>query len=461
MTGPRFVRTEAFRLGVLFALIFLVAGTLLFALVFWRVSGFTLDQARAVVDSDVEVLLAEGDKSGAAWLAQAVDERASKAESNSSFYLLQAPNGARRAGNLQPLPAVDGAGQMRVRSYDEARRAPGPETQAWVRSVTRPDGTLLAVGRDLGDLDELNRRLWRAFVAAALGAAVLAIAGGALVGMGFVARLETIARTSETIMAGDLGQRIPVRGANDEIDRLSATLNRMLDRIQTLMETTRQVSNDIAHDLRTPLARLRQKLEGVTLRPADADALRATVADAISDVDDILDTFSALLRIAEIEVAGQRAGLRPVDLSRLFLDLAETYEAVAEDAGDRLTAEVAPGVTVEGDESLLTQLLANLVENAIRHCPPGARIAMTLRREPGAAVGEVRDDGPGIPQAERANVFKRFYRLERSRTTAGSGLGLSLVAAIAQIHGASVTVGDAAPGTLVTLRFPLPPERGS
>nr|WP_256515486.1 HAMP domain-containing sensor histidine kinase [Alsobacter ponti] len=279
--------------------------------------------------------------------------------------------------------------------------------------------------------------------------------------MGFVARLETIARTSETIMAGDLGQRIPVRGANDEIDRLSATLNRMLDRIQTLMETTRQVSNDIAHDLRTPLARLRQKLEGVTLRPADADALRATVADAISDVDDILDTFSALLRIAEIEVAGQRAGLRPVDLSRLFLDLAETYEAVAEDAGDRLTAEVAPGVTVEGDESLLTQLLANLVENAIRHCPPGARIAMTLRREPGAAVGEVRDDGPGIPQAERANVFKRFYRLERSRTTAGSGLGLSLVAAIAQIHGASVTVGDAAPGTLVTLRFPLPPERGS
>jgi signal transduction histidine kinase len=222
------------------------------------------------------------------------------------------------------------------------------------------------------------------------------------------------------------------------------------------MAVMREVTNDIAHDLRTPLGRLRNHLEGALQRDAPPAELRAAVADALEQADAILDTFRALLRIAEIETGSRRAGFRILDLSGLAEGLAEGYAAVAEDRGQMLVAAVAPGVRVWGDPALLSQLLVNLIENALRHTPAGATVRVAVALRDGAPEVTVADDGPGIPAADRERVFRRFVRLETSRSTPGSGLGLSLVAAVAELHGIAVRLGDNRPGLVVSLRFPNP-----
>jgi signal transduction histidine kinase len=224
--------------------------------------------------------------------------------------------------------------------------------------------------------------------------------------------------------------------------------------VQALMESLRHVSNDIAHDLRTPLGRLRQRLEDARLRARSLEDYETAVDRAIADTDAILATFSALLRIAQIESGTRKASFSAVDLSGVFRSIADAYGAVAEDRGQILTAAVTPGVDVRGDRELLMQMLANLVENAIRHTPEGARIGIGLERGADGPVGIVSDTGPGIPPEARDKVFQRFYRLDRSRSTAGNGLGLSLVAAVAETHGIAITLADNQPGLEVRLRFP-------
>ena len=255
-------------------------------------------------------------------------------------------------------------------------------------------------------------------------------------------------------MAGNLAERIPTRGTGDDFDLLSASLNEMLDRIHTLMDGLRQVSNDIAHDLRTPLTRLRQRLEIARTRSTTVDQYRQLVDTVIGDTDEILKTFAAMLRVAEIEAGTARARFAPVDLSALLKALVELYAALAEDQQQSLDGRIEHGLVVRGDRELLTQMFVNLVENALRHTPPGTRIEVTAELVAGRPVAVVADSGPGIPPAERDKVFRRFYRLDASRATAGSGLGLSLVAAIAELHHVKVELTDNAPGLRVTLRFP-------
>jgi signal transduction histidine kinase len=268
-------------------------------------------------------------------------------------------------------------------------------------------------------------------------------------------RIEAIAATCEPILAGDLGRRLPTRGIGDEFDRVAALFNAMLDRIEHLMAGLRQVSSDIAHDLRTPLTRLRQNLDAARRRSKDAASYEAAIDRAIAETDTILDTFAALLRIAQIEAGTRRAGFVPVDLSALLATVLEVYKPAAEEKGQQLEGSVPNGVAVTGDRELLTQMLANLVENAIRHSPPGAGIDVTLSTECGGEVEMVvADNGPGIPAEAREKVFQRFVRLETSRTTPGSGLGLSLVAAVADLHGIAVRLQDNRPGTRVCLRLP-------
>jgi signal transduction histidine kinase len=249
----------------------------------------------------------------------------------------------------------------------------------------------------------------------------------------------------------DLTRRVPVRGNGDDLDRLSQTINRMLDRMAELMESLREVSANIAHDLKTPLARLRQRLEAAqTQSPDDCEAvLEASTAH----VDEILATFSALLRIAQIEAGTRRAGFAVVDLSDVFATVAEAFAPAAEDAGQILMASITPDLRITGDRELLTQMLANVVENAIRHTPTGTRIELTLGHYNGTILGAINDNGPGVPAEERERIFHRFHRLESSRGVAGSGLGLSLVKAVADIHGVAITAGDALPGLRVTMRF--------
>jgi signal transduction histidine kinase len=287
---------------------------------------------------------------------------------------------------------------------------------------------------------------------------LLAVVGGAALSMGVLSRIQAINTTAEAIIGGDINSRIPLDKTGDELDRLSVTLNRMLDRITHLMEALRQVSSNIAHDLRTPLGRLRHTLDEAREKARTVDDYKLAVTTAISDTDLVLETFSALLRIAQIESGSRRAGFRQLDMAGVVESVVQTYQLIAEDSGRHLEARAAPGVTIAGDHELLTQLLVNLVENAIRHTPPGSTIRLDLIAAPLPEL-VVSDNGPGIPEGERARVLARFHRLENSRTSPGSGLGLSIVAAIAELHDINLTLEDNAPGLRVRLRLPRSAEK--
>jgi signal transduction histidine kinase len=329
--------------------------------------------------------------------------------------------------------------------------AHGPES---IRVLTTllPNGDRLRIGDDDARNDALEETVVAGFAWAFAGVVVLGILGGLGLSYGVHRRLNAMSGAAEAIINGDFSRRIPVRGSDDDLDRLAATFNRMLDRIAVLMESLRQVSNDVAHDLRTPLTRLRQRLEGS--RTANTALERtAAVAGALEEVDAILDTFAALLRIAQIEGGARRAAFRPVDLTALARAVVGDFAPSAEDSGQTLALQASEPVVVEGDPELLTQMLVNLVENALRHAGGLAQVTVRVAAEGPGAVVAVVDDGPGVPPTERARIFDRFYRLERSRSTPGSGLGLALVAAVARLHGGSVALADAAPGLDVRVAF--------
>jgi signal transduction histidine kinase len=450
----RSLRTATFRLALLYAVIFGLSALTLFAFLHWRLTGYMTDQIRSAIAAEMSFLAKESSLEGTRDLIPIVDTRANAADSASSYYLLQNPKGERLAGNVAPLPPVEGEFRRPAEPLNSGRPNRDPAEQALFQGHVLEDGSYIAIGRDLNDVQDLGRVINRAIATAVGLTAILAAVGGLLLGVSFLHRIEVINQTTARIIAGNLSQRVPLVGVDDELDRLAGNLNRMLDRIESLMETTRQVSNDIAHDLRTPLARLRQRLERVQARASTAAHYETEVSEAIIEIDGILGTFSALLRIAQVEAGARAGGFAEVNVSRVFETIAEAYAPVAEDAGQVLTCQVTPGVAVQGDRELLTQMLANLVENAIRHTPAGSAIEVILRTGPNGLVGEVRDSGPGIPASEHGKVFRRFYRLERNRTSAGNGLGLSLVAAVAELHGIRIELGDNGPGLVVRMLFP-------
>jgi signal transduction histidine kinase len=294
--------------------------------------------------------------------------------------------------------------------------------------------------------------MWRFGLAFAALLAVGVIAGLAL-SRAVQKRMAAISGTAEAIIDGDLGRRVPAYRGDDDLSRLAATINRMLDRIGLLMDSLRQVTSDVAHDLRTPLNRLRQRLER-SARQADDPAHRAEIEGALRDVDAILVTFAALLRISEVEAGARRAAFKPVDLQALARAVAEDFAPAAEDTGHRLAFTDGPPVWIEGDAELLTQMTVNLVENALRHTPPGCTVRLSVDGAAGEPVLTVSDDGPGVPDAERARLFDPFYRLERSRSTTGSGLGLALVQAVARLHRGEASLADASPGLQAKVLFP-------
>jgi signal transduction histidine kinase len=350
-------------------------------------------------------------------------------------------------GNLPGMPPVEGVVDF-VHDRDEPNDARAKLTGF---GLTLPDGTFVLVAQDASRLIDMQHAIVRAFIWAGALTLLLAIGGGVLLGGNFVRRIDTIGRTSRAIMEGDLSARIPVRGNNDEIDQLVIGLNAMLDRIQQLLDGLRQVSSDIAHDLRTPLGRLRQKLEDAREHASTTAEYQSATEDALTEADSLLEIFSALLRIAQIEAGAQKSGFTDVDLSELMHSIADAYEPSAEDSRHKLEVDVAPGVTMTGDRQLLAQLFSNLVENALTHTPDGSTVRLALHPKADGFEAEVADNGPGIPTEEREKVFDRFYRLDRSRTTKGSGLGLALVKAIAALHGMTLKLEDHHPGLAVHL----------
>jgi signal transduction histidine kinase len=287
------------------------------------------------------------------------------------------------------------------------------------------------------------------------------VAGGLLLSHSFLKRVDTIRTTAQAIVSGNLGSRIPLGGTNDNFDLLAAILNDMLDRIEALMESMIQVSNDIAHALRTPLTRLQQKLEAAQSEVKDNPSYETAIDAVRLEAKNLLEIFSALLRIAQIEGGSRQSGFGEIDLTELFVRVTDAFSDLAEDQGKTLVAEIEPSLRTWGDRELLAEMVANLVDNAIRHTPIGARVEISLVRDHSHIVASVSDNGFGVPKEDRDRIFQRFFRLERSAKIQGTGLGLSLVAAVAGLHRIQVSVEDRAPGLSIKMRFDavIPPIR--
>jgi signal transduction histidine kinase len=310
---------------------------------------------------------------------------------------------------------------------------------------------------DAGDHSGFTAMIELAMAAVAVLMLVLAGLAAVLVTRRTVGRIEEINATSRAIMMSGLDQRIPLRGSHDEWDRVAENLNQMLDRIETLMGEVKQVSDNVAHDLRTPLTRMRGRLEKAYHTPRNGEADAALIGDTIADLDAVLGMFASITRISEIETRARRSAFRTLNLAEIAGEVVELYDAAAEQVATRLSLGGDREVAITGDRDLLFDAFANLVDNAIKHGRKGGQVTVTCRSTDRGATIAVADDGPGIPPDQRDHVFKRFYRLEQSRYTPGNGLGLSLVAAVARLHGAEIALHDNAPGLTVQLSFPPHP----
>jgi len=314
-----------------------------------------------------------------------------------------------------------------------------------------PKGYRLLVARGVSDAALFRERVKAALLWAGLLALCAGIGGGAVMGRSLLRRVEEVNRTAERVMGGNLSERVPLRGTSDEFDQLATNLNNMLDQIERLMAGIREVSDNIAHDLRTPLSRLRARLELSLLGAPDAAAQSEAVRAAIDEADRLLTTFNALLNIAEAESGTRRNAAEPLDLAQTARAAAELYEPVAEEQGCALKLDVEPGIMILGDRHLLSQAVANLLDNALKY--GGGEVTLSAHQHDGRAALEVSDSGPGIPEGEREAVLDRFVRLEPSRSTPGNGLGLSLVRAVARLHNGTIQLGDNHPGLTVRLEF--------
>ncbi|MDJ0391019.1 HAMP domain-containing sensor histidine kinase [Roseomonas sp. E05] len=461
----RLRNSSGVRLALLYAAVFVLSSAILFGLVHWATVGALRQQISDAVAADIANLLPGGENHGtttAEDLARILtgQEGAERLRSGLRFAVEDAA-GRRLAGDLPALPPRAAGGWFEIKGEDE------DEIAILGRAVSLSGGGLLAVARDATSLDETADLIEGAFFWAGGVMLLLGLGGGVLVAHGFLRRVDAIAVTAEAIAHGELERRVPVRatGPADEMDRLGGAINAMLDRIRDLVDELRHTSAAIAHDLRTPLARLRQGLETARDGAATPEAYQIAMDAALAETDAILRSFAALLRIAQVEAGARRAAFAPVDLSAIANDLAEAYGPSAEDGGRTLTTAIAPGVTVRGDRELLMQALANLLENALRHTPPGTVIRV---RVPGSAPPAgpelvVEDDGPGIPSEARGQVLRPFHRLDPSRSDGGSGLGLALVAAVAKLHDAALELGTSGRegrGLRATLRFPSPSRGG-
>ncbi|MBL6614524.1 MAG: HAMP domain-containing protein [Reyranella sp.] len=451
-TLARILRTASFRLALFYAVLFMASAGALFATVYVTATAAMQSDMAAVLRSEAYQLAEIHRVGGLPALANQIARRINFRTRGPIFYLLQAPGGRVVVGNLPGMPPVNGVIDFVPQPDSPVADTEGERTKLTGFGLTLPDGAFLLVAQDATRLTDMQHAIVRAFAWAGGLTLLLAIVGGAILGSSFLRRIDTITRTSRAIMEGDLAARIPVRGTHDEIDQLIDNLNAMLARIQQLMDGLRQVSSDIAHDLRTPLGRLRQNLEDARTRAKTTADYDAATDAAIEEADELLETFSALLRIAQVEAGAQKSAFTDIDLSALARSVGEAYQPAAEDSGHTLDIRVEDGVRLTGDRQLLAQMLSNLVENALRHTPAGSTVALAVAKKAAGFTIEVDDNGPGIPEAERGKVFDRFYRLDRSRSTAGSGLGLALVKAIAGLHGLTIELTDRKPGLGVIIR---------
>lgn len=452
MTLPRLLRTTSFRFALFYALVFMGSVGILGAMIYLTVRTALEEQLAQRIDAEIETLARDYRTQGLQHLIETVTARTRARERDALEYSVVAPDNAVLAGRTLPMPAADGWATITL--TEKAKTSEEETASLHARTVTLDDGVRLSVANDIDWIDDVQEAILSTFAWALIATLILALASGLWLSARFLRGMDAMTRTAASIVAGNLKSRVPISPRNDDLDQLGRAFNSMLDRLDVLMDSLKQVSNDIAHDLRTPLSRLKQNLDETARGAATKDEMRTGILNATLQVDEILATFSALLRIAQIEAGTRRAGFAPVNLSELTMLLVSDYMAVAEDRGQAIRTVVEASVWIEGDRDLLTQLIVNLLENALRHTPDGSEVTVALQKAPDGLTLWVADNGGGVPETERERIFRRFYRLEQSRTSPGSGLGLSLVAAIAELHGASIVALDNRPGLRVEIRFP-------
>lgn len=455
-------RTTTVRLTALFILIFAVFSVGLLGFIAYESSIAIQRQQTEAIGREIEMLQRLDRFEGMFAVAVAVQRLASRP--GPGLYFLADPVGQMIAGNVAGFPSyvLEDNGVYSF-AYTRGQPADGPAADdadsghALVRTQLLDSGLRLVVGRDIVERREFTAIIFGGFGFGALGILLLSVVAGGLTAMRVLKRIDAITGTSAEIMSGNLSERVPVTARNDEFDRLATSLNAMLDRIEQLMVGLKQVSDNVAHDLKTPLTRMRNRAEAA-LRDPDPAVRDIALERTIGDSDQLIRTFNALLMIARAEAGTPGGAFAPVDAGRVAAEIGELYAPVAEDAGLALSVEAAEGLTVSASRELLGQALVNLVENAVKYGQPEAGGGTLVLSAGRTAEGRVRiavaDGGPGIPEPDRARVVERFVRLEESRTEPGSGLGLSLVAAVARLHGGELRVEDNAPGTRAVIELP-------
>ena len=464
----RLLHTNAFRLAALYFALFATSVLAILVFIYFSTADFVERQTEETIDAEIRGLAEQYQQHGLAGLIELIEARVAAARRTPShiddtLYLITDPLLHPLAGNLEKWPEAAERGNGWISfpvEADEDGKIERDDARASVMLL--PGNFHLLVGRDLREA-----RLFRGRVMATLGWAALITLGFGVIGGLFMTRnmlhkVDAVNRTSTQIIHGDLTQRVPVSGSGDEFDQLAHNLNAMLDQIERLMIGMRQVTDNIAHDLRTPLSRLRARLEVTLIEKPDAARYAEALRDTIAEADNLLGTFNALLSIAEAEAGTRRAGLAAVDLAEIARNVAELYEPVAEEKGLALKLDIPETIVVRGDRHLLSQAIANLVDNALKYTPTG-HVLLAARADGANARIEVADTGPGVPADRRQAVFDRFVRLEGSRSTPGNGLGLSLVRAVATLHGGAVWLEDSepgaeSPGLKAVLQIPLAPD---
>ncbi len=447
------LRTQAFRIVLVYALLFAFSTAALLAFTYWNTRR-TLDaQTDQIIEAEIAGLSDVYQHLGLRGLAETVRERSQ--HSNQALYLLS--DGLRHiiAGNLDTWPrTVATPGNFVEFDYErpvdgklESRRARG-------RMFALTGDFVLLVAQDVHERYLTQRMFTTTLPWTAALILVLGLLGGALMSRNMLRRLDSINKTSGEIIAGDLSRRVPLVGSGDEFDTLAENLNRMLDRIERLMKGLREVTDSVAHDLRTPLNRLRNRLEEMASRLNAAGSNAEEIERAIGEADKLIGTFNALLLIAETDAGTPRVGMTPLALASVVADVVELYEPLAEERHISLVMPPPARIWIEGNRSLIAQALANLVDNAIKYTPEAGQVMITIAGSDAGVDVAVADSGPGIPAEDRARVVERFVRLEASRNSPGTGLGLSLVAAVAHFHNAQLLLTDNAPrGLKAVLRF--------
>jgi len=446
------IRTNAFRIAAIYLGLFAASVLALLIFIYFSTADFIERQTEDTLDSEVSTLREQFEEGGLATLRHAIAERSvGPLRTDETLYILTDSALHPLEGNLSHWPDsqpvrpgwISFPVNVTIKGVSEIHQARGAVIDLTVQDV--PGHLHLMVGRDLKDAILFRSNILQTLAWASLLTLALGVIGGLFMTRNMLRRVDAVNRTSERIIHGDLTQRVPVSGGGDEFDQLATNLNAMLDQIERLMAGMRQVTDNIAHDLRTPLARLRARLEVTLLEKPDATRYGEVLRQTIVEADTLLGTFNALLSIAEAEAGGRRETLVVVNLEEIARSVAELYEPVADEKGLTLIAALDPGVRVRGDRHLLSQAIANLLDNALKYAPEG-NVTLTVRADGAQARIEVADSGPGVPEDRRELVFDRFFRLEGSRSTPGNGLGLSLVRAVARMHGGSIRLEDNYPG---------------